>query len=206
AASSSASRKRTHSERMSGGGPAKRERPREMKDETSTATPSTPKCLHCPMYPSTSTGYAKHLAKHHQSTLREEGIYIICSCGIRVTSETHNPKHSPMCDRRRFTSHKLEQKICPSTPQCIFPLCDAYPSSIAAFSKHLYKHHQSTLKKSDIYLQCACGDNVFYEHQHLNRTEKCDGKFTLHVTESEEDNEQTDEEVEEEAEEEEKDE
>ncbi|GMS97282.1 hypothetical protein PENTCL1PPCAC_19457, partial [Pristionchus entomophagus] len=64
--------------------------------------PTTPQCIQCEAksdvyfskaYPTTAFGYAKHLHRHHKSTLKTNGIYLVCSCGDEIRSNTSNPDH-----------------------------------------------------------------------------------------------------------------
>ncbi|GMS86465.1 hypothetical protein PENTCL1PPCAC_8640 [Pristionchus entomophagus] len=41
-------------------------------------------CVLCEMYPSTPRGYYDHLQIHHKSTLKANGIYLTCECGLEV--------------------------------------------------------------------------------------------------------------------------
>ncbi|GMS91206.1 hypothetical protein PENTCL1PPCAC_13381, partial [Pristionchus entomophagus] len=77
---------------------------------------TTPQCILCEMYPSTLRGFTDHLYTHHKSTLIANGIYLLCSCGMKVRSTYINPNHSKECDYLHFTLHKLDEKI-QSTPQ-----------------------------------------------------------------------------------------
>ncbi|GMS83442.1 hypothetical protein PENTCL1PPCAC_5617, partial [Pristionchus entomophagus] len=68
---------------------------------------TTPKCVLCEVYPTTLFGYANHLRVHHKSSLKANGIYLICSCGLDDFCGNTRLQHSDKCDRRRFTLHEL---------------------------------------------------------------------------------------------------
>ncbi|GMS83373.1 hypothetical protein PENTCL1PPCAC_5549, partial [Pristionchus entomophagus] len=44
-------------------------------------------------YPSTPSGYAQHLRSHHKSSLKENGIFLICSCEFEQHHSTSHLKH-----------------------------------------------------------------------------------------------------------------
>ncbi|GMS97624.1 hypothetical protein PENTCL1PPCAC_19799, partial [Pristionchus entomophagus] len=54
------------------------------------STPTTPQCALCEMYPTTAYNYSAH---RHKSTLAQNGIYLNCSCGLKVTSQSKNSKY-----------------------------------------------------------------------------------------------------------------
>ncbi|GMS81139.1 hypothetical protein PENTCL1PPCAC_3314, partial [Pristionchus entomophagus] len=66
---------------------------------------SNPQCVLCEAHPSTVIGYTYHLKKHHKTTLRANGIYLLCACGTRINSEWSHNKHE--CKGEQFTIHKL---------------------------------------------------------------------------------------------------
>ncbi|GMS97619.1 hypothetical protein PENTCL1PPCAC_19794, partial [Pristionchus entomophagus] len=77
----------------------------------SNGNPTTPQCFLCETYPTTTYGYTAHLYIHHnKSTLAQNGIYLNCSCGLTVTSQYKNSKHSKECTRIQFTLHKMDEK------------------------------------------------------------------------------------------------
>ncbi|GMS85964.1 hypothetical protein PENTCL1PPCAC_8139, partial [Pristionchus entomophagus] len=68
---------------------------------------TTPKCVMCEIYPSTSGGYISHLDKIHKSTLKENGIaWLMCKCGLKVRSSSDRIQ----CDHLEFSIHKLDEK------------------------------------------------------------------------------------------------
>ncbi|GMS91205.1 hypothetical protein PENTCL1PPCAC_13380 [Pristionchus entomophagus] len=58
----------------------------------------TNQCVMCELYPATAYAYAHHLGHCHKSTLKANGVYLLCACGIKVVCAAHNPKHSKECD------------------------------------------------------------------------------------------------------------
>ncbi|GMR44049.1 hypothetical protein PMAYCL1PPCAC_14244, partial [Pristionchus mayeri] len=42
----------------------------------------TPQCILCKKYPKTPCGYTEHLKRSHKTTLKKNGIYLICACGL----------------------------------------------------------------------------------------------------------------------------
>ncbi|GMS81048.1 hypothetical protein PENTCL1PPCAC_3223, partial [Pristionchus entomophagus] len=97
---------------------------------------TTPQCLLCEIYPSTTNGYAVHLYIHHKSTLAMNGVFILCSCGHEVRSKG-DTSHSKKCDGKQFTLQQLDKK---TTPQCV--LCEAYPSTARGYASHLSLQHK----------------------------------------------------------------
>ncbi|GMR44050.1 hypothetical protein PMAYCL1PPCAC_14245, partial [Pristionchus mayeri] len=73
-----------------------------------TDTPVTPQCVLCEIHPKTTYGYAQHLKKHHKTTLLANGIYLLCSCGMRYNSVNGHKKHDKTCNGREYTLHKLD--------------------------------------------------------------------------------------------------
>ncbi|GMS97294.1 hypothetical protein PENTCL1PPCAC_19469, partial [Pristionchus entomophagus] len=102
---------------------------------------ATPQCILCEVFPTTAISYADHLNNTHKTTLKSNGIYLICSCGKEVRSHNRDPNHSNDCGGVKFTLHKLSA---PTTPKCV--LCEAYPTTTRGYTEHLLKHHQTTLK------------------------------------------------------------
>ncbi|GMS97281.1 hypothetical protein PENTCL1PPCAC_19456, partial [Pristionchus entomophagus] len=72
--------------------------------------PTTPQCIQCEAYPTTARCYAKHLRRQHKSSMKANGIYLICSCGLKIRSDTGNSDHSKKCDGKQYTLHKLDDK------------------------------------------------------------------------------------------------
>ncbi|GMS97885.1 hypothetical protein PENTCL1PPCAC_20060, partial [Pristionchus entomophagus] len=67
---------------------------------------TTPACILCEVYPTTVQGYFAHLKIYHRkATLIQNERYILCSCGLRVTSARFDPDHSKNCDGRQFSIH-----------------------------------------------------------------------------------------------------
>ncbi|GMR44093.1 hypothetical protein PMAYCL1PPCAC_14288, partial [Pristionchus mayeri] len=58
-----------------------------------TDPPMTPQCVLCKIYPKTAYGYIYHLAKHHKTTPKANGIYLLCSCGFRFNTQNDQKKH-----------------------------------------------------------------------------------------------------------------
>ncbi|GMR50593.1 hypothetical protein PMAYCL1PPCAC_20788, partial [Pristionchus mayeri] len=73
-----------------------------------TDPPVTPQCVVCEKYPKTACGYAIHMKRHHKST-KENGIYLICSCGLRFINHNDQKKHDNECTGGDFTLHKLDE-------------------------------------------------------------------------------------------------
>ncbi|GMS88952.1 hypothetical protein PENTCL1PPCAC_11127 [Pristionchus entomophagus] len=139
------------------------------------AIPQTPQCVLCEKYPSTVLGYAGHLRTAHESSLKSNRIYLLCSCGEKFHS-CRKSKHSKTCNGRQFTLHKLVEKI-PTTPQCI--LCEKYPTTTHGYADHLKTPHKTTLSLKGIYLHCSCGKNVYSFN--TNHAKKCAGRqFSVH--------------------------
>ncbi|GMR43349.1 hypothetical protein PMAYCL1PPCAC_13544, partial [Pristionchus mayeri] len=61
----------------------------------------------CEAYPKTAIAYVKHLYDHHKSTLTANGVYLKCSCGLKVRHATHYVHHKE-CDGRTYTMHRLD--------------------------------------------------------------------------------------------------
>ncbi|GMS91082.1 hypothetical protein PENTCL1PPCAC_13257, partial [Pristionchus entomophagus] len=138
---------------------------------------TTPLCVLCEAHPTTVNGYVQHLYIHHKSTLNENGIFLLCSCGKEVRHSFGDPNHNNMCDGREFTIHKIVEKV-HTTPQCI--MCEVFPTTARGYATHLYKYHKSTLGKNGFYLVCSCGKEVRSYSTDPDRTKKCDGlQFNL---------------------------
>ncbi|GMR44102.1 hypothetical protein PMAYCL1PPCAC_14297, partial [Pristionchus mayeri] len=91
------------------------------------------------------------------------GIFLLCSCGTRYSSDHDQKKHDKKCTGHEFTLHKLDEV----TLQCV--LCEIHPKTLRGYSAHLRIHHKSTLIKNGVYLQCSCGvryntDNADSKH------------------------------------------
>ncbi|GMS86056.1 hypothetical protein PENTCL1PPCAC_8231, partial [Pristionchus entomophagus] len=70
---------------------------------------ATPLCVLCGEEAAKDLfGYAAHL-RSHKSSLKDEGIYLICSCDYEVRAVGPH-LHSKMCDGRQFTIHKLDEE------------------------------------------------------------------------------------------------
>ncbi|GMR44100.1 hypothetical protein PMAYCL1PPCAC_14295, partial [Pristionchus mayeri] len=54
---------------------------------------ATPQCVLCEKRPKTPRGYVMHLTRDHKSTLKENGIYLMCACGTRYNSHYDYTKH-----------------------------------------------------------------------------------------------------------------
>ncbi|GMS91087.1 hypothetical protein PENTCL1PPCAC_13262, partial [Pristionchus entomophagus] len=63
---------------------------------------STPQCVLCEMYPTTLYGYIIHLQKHHKSNLNDNGIFLLCACGIEGRTDRSSRNHNEECDGRQF--------------------------------------------------------------------------------------------------------
>ncbi|GMR35168.1 hypothetical protein PMAYCL1PPCAC_05363, partial [Pristionchus mayeri] len=59
-----------------------------------------------PKYPKSVNGYCKHLKKYHKTTLKASGIYLLCSCGLKVKCFNLG-SHNKQCNGRVFTLHKV---------------------------------------------------------------------------------------------------
>ncbi|GMS82773.1 hypothetical protein PENTCL1PPCAC_4948, partial [Pristionchus entomophagus] len=70
---------------------------------------ATPLCVLCGEEAAKDLfGYAAHF-RSHKSSLKEEGIYLICSCDYEFRAVG---PHSRLfqCDRRHFSLHKLDEE------------------------------------------------------------------------------------------------
>ncbi|GMS90773.1 hypothetical protein PENTCL1PPCAC_12948, partial [Pristionchus entomophagus] len=138
----------------------------------------TPQCVLCEAYPTTSSGYVQHLYVHHRSTLKANGIFLLCSCGKEVRGQRYDANHSKTCEGLMYTLHKLSDKVY-TTPKCI--LCEMHPTTTRGYATHLKQFHKSTLRANGFYLLCLCGEEIGCHSSNLNHDEKCDGRqFTLH--------------------------
>ncbi|GMR44020.1 hypothetical protein PMAYCL1PPCAC_14215, partial [Pristionchus mayeri] len=136
----------------------------------------TPQCVLCKIHPKTPKGYSDHLKVHHKTTLKANGLYLTCSCGMKYKSDYVQKKHDKKCTGREFTLHKL---VFQATPKCV--LCEMHPKSPYGYSAHLYFHHKTTLRANGIYLLCSCGFRYNFEGDHKKHDKKCTGReFTLH--------------------------
>ncbi|GMR55075.1 hypothetical protein PMAYCL1PPCAC_25270 [Pristionchus mayeri] len=136
----------------------------------------TPKCVMCEMHPTTPSGYIYHLRIHHKTTLLKNGIYLLCSCGMRHTRDGDHKKHDKKCPGHEFTLHKLVQKV---TLKCV--LCEMHPKTPYGYARHLYDHHKTTLAENGIYLECGCGFHYTALNDYTKHDKKCAGRnFTLH--------------------------
>ncbi|GMR50588.1 hypothetical protein PMAYCL1PPCAC_20783, partial [Pristionchus mayeri] len=63
----------------------------------------TPQCVLCEEYPGTVYGYATHLRRHHKTTLKANGIYLICACGLIFRNHDDHKKNDGKCTERGFT-------------------------------------------------------------------------------------------------------
>ncbi|GMR44042.1 hypothetical protein PMAYCL1PPCAC_14237, partial [Pristionchus mayeri] len=70
---------------------------------------ATPQCILCKKYPKTPCGYVDHLKRYHKSTLMANGIYLICSCGMRFNIRKNQNKHDKECDGSDFTLHRRDK-------------------------------------------------------------------------------------------------
>ncbi|GMS91204.1 hypothetical protein PENTCL1PPCAC_13379, partial [Pristionchus entomophagus] len=85
--------------------------PIKEKTFTTTTTPTTPQCILCEpgsrgKYPKTALSYAIHLKSYHNSSLIDNGIYLICKCGMEVRHEIRNPTTARWCNGDQFTLHQ----------------------------------------------------------------------------------------------------
>ncbi|GMS86042.1 hypothetical protein PENTCL1PPCAC_8217, partial [Pristionchus entomophagus] len=55
---------------------------------------TTPQCALCEQCPETALEFAMHLRRSHSSSLEENRIYLICSCGYEVRSVPSDSKHN----------------------------------------------------------------------------------------------------------------
>ncbi|GMR44070.1 hypothetical protein PMAYCL1PPCAC_14265, partial [Pristionchus mayeri] len=141
-----------------------------------TDTPMTPQCVieMCNIHPNTAIGYIRHLDIHHKTTLMKNGIYIMCSCGMRYNSFRDQKKQN--CTGHEFAIHRLKEV---TTPQCV--MCEKYPKTPYGYADHLKSNHKTTLSARGIYLLCACGTRYNNHHDQQKHDKKCSGKeFTLH--------------------------
>ncbi|GMR43808.1 hypothetical protein PMAYCL1PPCAC_14003, partial [Pristionchus mayeri] len=78
--------------------------------ETDLAVANVP-CVYseCETYPKTVRSYEYHLAKFHNSTLLKNGIYLICSCGLKVRT-CRDRAHGKECDKRSYTLHRIDEE------------------------------------------------------------------------------------------------
>ncbi|GMT31257.1 hypothetical protein PFISCL1PPCAC_22554, partial [Pristionchus fissidentatus] len=67
------------------------------------AVVTTPECVLCEHRPVCLRGYMSHLRSRHGTTLKENGIYLRCSCGTKITCSSSVGSHGVTCDRRKFT-------------------------------------------------------------------------------------------------------
>ncbi|GMR43803.1 hypothetical protein PMAYCL1PPCAC_13998, partial [Pristionchus mayeri] len=63
----------------------------------------------CEAYPKTAHGYVQHLEKHHKSTLTANGIFLMCSCGLKVRSNGDRV-HGKQCGGRSYTLHRIDEE------------------------------------------------------------------------------------------------
>ncbi|GMR31188.1 hypothetical protein PMAYCL1PPCAC_01383 [Pristionchus mayeri] len=73
----------------------------------------TPQCVMCNEYSTTAKGYMQHLLKHHKSSLKKNGVYLKCACGLidtHLASSKDRPKHFGKCNKLRFSLHKMADK------------------------------------------------------------------------------------------------
>ncbi|GMS86628.1 hypothetical protein PENTCL1PPCAC_8803, partial [Pristionchus entomophagus] len=66
---------------------------------------STPKCVMCEMYPRTASAYTVHLQRHHKTSLKQMGFFLICSCGHEVRSNNSDPEHTKKCNGYDYSLH-----------------------------------------------------------------------------------------------------
>ncbi|GMR43583.1 hypothetical protein PMAYCL1PPCAC_13778, partial [Pristionchus mayeri] len=74
-------------------------------------TPTTPQCADssCQKYPSTADAYLRHLESHQKTTLRTNGIFLVCSCGFKIISRENYKNHDKKCEGLDYTVHKLDE-------------------------------------------------------------------------------------------------
>ncbi|GMR31296.1 hypothetical protein PMAYCL1PPCAC_01491, partial [Pristionchus mayeri] len=65
----------------------------EIANFTVIMSPLTPQCIMCEKYPKTACGYMAHFEKHHKSSLKANGIYLLCLCGMKYSSVNDQKKH-----------------------------------------------------------------------------------------------------------------
>ncbi|GMR58735.1 hypothetical protein PMAYCL1PPCAC_28930, partial [Pristionchus mayeri] len=138
----------------------------------------TPKCIICEVYPKSLRGYAHHLVEHHQTTMRKNGIYLICACGDELRGGQSKPDHYKKCRGREYSIRYLDDEL-KTTPKCF--LCKVYPTTIVGYAHHIITHHKSTLHKNGIYLLCLCGSEVRKDRANdPHHSAKCNGQdFTI---------------------------
>ncbi|GMR43757.1 hypothetical protein PMAYCL1PPCAC_13954, partial [Pristionchus mayeri] len=91
--------------------------------------------------------------KVHTSSL-QAGCLLLCDCGI----ESYSYTHSKQCEISNFTIirkgdgpiRRLTDSVV--TPKCA--LCEKYPKTPCGYTRHLSKHHKTTLIASGHYLLC----------------------------------------------------
>ncbi|GMR50638.1 hypothetical protein PMAYCL1PPCAC_20833, partial [Pristionchus mayeri] len=133
-----------------------------------TDPPVTPQCVQCKKHPKTPCGYMNHLSIHHQTTLAQSGLYLLCSCGLRYNTYGDHYKHDKKkCTGRDFTLHKL------ISPKSSFD----YFMHLKTLLDHDFQKHD---KKNQINLKCVCVSQYNHDHDYLKHDKKCPGNyFTL---------------------------
>ncbi|GMR44103.1 hypothetical protein PMAYCL1PPCAC_14298, partial [Pristionchus mayeri] len=63
---------------------------------------TTPQYFLCEKYPKTTYGYLEHLRRPHKTTLKKNGIYLICACGLLYTTYDDCRKHDKKIHLRIF--------------------------------------------------------------------------------------------------------
>ncbi|GMT31256.1 hypothetical protein PFISCL1PPCAC_22553, partial [Pristionchus fissidentatus] len=69
--------------------------------------PTTPECVLCEFRPATLSGYISHLKSRHDSSLSKNDVYLVCTCGHKITSSVTVRHHGQICGRCEFTVEKI---------------------------------------------------------------------------------------------------
>ncbi|GMT31735.1 hypothetical protein PFISCL1PPCAC_23032, partial [Pristionchus fissidentatus] len=64
------------------------------------------KCIQCESRLSTTSGYTQHLIRTHSTSLRKNGIHLLCACGVKIVSSDSARVHMKICEDRHFIIEK----------------------------------------------------------------------------------------------------
>ncbi|GMR43633.1 hypothetical protein PMAYCL1PPCAC_13828, partial [Pristionchus mayeri] len=84
----------------------------ESNDKRDKAIPDTPQCVvaSCEKHPTTAYGYVMHLITYHETTLKKNGMYILCSCGFKYKYQKSHEMHDKKCTGSVYDIFELDEE------------------------------------------------------------------------------------------------
>ncbi|GMS90129.1 hypothetical protein PENTCL1PPCAC_12304, partial [Pristionchus entomophagus] len=91
-------------------------------------------------------------------------------------SKPESEKKNENCNEDQASLHKSEER---NTPQCV--ICGTHPRSALSYAMHIRRVHKVGLAAIEMYVVCACGNEVRNHHPNPKHTKECDDhQFTIH--------------------------